>query len=94
MSGDLPPSEAVKKMLSGDFDVLVCDVMMSGADGVEIYEALKTPSPGMEARVVFLAGGTFTDRARQFLAMSQNQVVAKPIEVDKLRVAVKGASEA
>ena len=51
---------------------------------MDLYQALADRQPGLEARVVFMTGGAFTQRARDFLARVNNPRLEKPFELDHL----------
>jgi CheY-like chemotaxis protein len=76
----------------GPFDAVLCDLMMPGMSGIELYRALKARAPGMEERLVFMTGGAFTAEAEAFLDEVSNARVEKPFDfasVDRLlRLAV------
>lgn len=77
---------------AGPFDAVLCDLMMPGMSGIELFRALKARAPGMEERLVFMTGGAFTAEAESFLDEVSNPRVEKPFDfssVDRLlRVAV------
>lgn len=77
---------------AGPFDAVLCDLMMPGMSGIELYRALKTRAPGLEERLVFMTGGAFTAEAEAFLDEVSNARVEKPFDfasVDRLlRIAV------
>jgi CheY-like chemotaxis protein len=71
----------------GPFDAVLCDLMMPGMSGIELYRALKARAPGMEERLVFMTGGAFTAEAEAFLDEVSNARVEKPFDfasVDRL----------
>lgn len=88
--------QALELMLSGPpHDAVLCDLMMPGMSGIELYRALSVRAPGMEERLVFMTGGAFTPEAEEFLDEVTNARVEKPFDfasVDRLlrRVAVSG----
>jgi len=78
--------DALAMLQSGErFDVVLCDLMMPGIAGMDLYEEVLKLDPAQAARVVFVTGGAVTVRAREFVATTQNQVVEKPFDVRKLR---------
>ncbi len=82
-------AEALDLLRRGErFDVVLCDVMMPHMTGVDFYEAVSAFSPEVAARVVFLTGGAFTSRAREFLERATNQKLDKPFDVATLRALV------
>jgi PAS domain S-box-containing protein len=71
--------EAHARLTGGEhFDVILCDIMMPEMSGIDLYESLARFSPGLAARMVFLTGGAFTPRAREFLGQTKNPCVEKP----------------
>ncbi|MCK6551534.1 response regulator [Myxococcota bacterium] len=79
------------QVLSGDreFDLILCDLMMPELTGMDVYEWLKGARPGQEARMVFMSGGTFTQRAADFLEQVPNETLEKPFELDAVREFVR-----
>ena len=87
----LPDARAALEMLRGDdsFDVVICDLMMARMTGMELHEALRIERPGMERRMVFMTGGTFTAHASAFLAATPQRWLEKPFDMDRLLDAVR-----
>jgi CheY-like chemotaxis protein len=67
------------------FDLILCDLMMPGVSGIDIYQHLRGRHPGREQQLVFLTGGIFTDEAQEFVAKISNSVVQKPFNFQQLR---------
>jgi two-component system cell cycle sensor histidine kinase/response regulator CckA len=67
------------------FDAVLCDVMMPGMGGVELYEAVRASVPQLADRFVFMTGGTQAVRIRDFLADSQRPWLEKPFDVRELK---------
>jgi PAS domain S-box-containing protein len=67
------------------FDVIMCDLMMPGMSGMELYETIRRGYPGLEQRMVFMTGGVSMDRAREFLATCLNLTFEKPFDFERLR---------
>ena len=74
-------------------DVLVCAPMMPEATGMELRERAAGLDPTIAAHFVFVTGGAFTDRARDFLARTPNACMEKPFEPARLRAAVDRTAE-
>jgi two-component system, cell cycle sensor histidine kinase and response regulator CckA len=69
------------------FEAVLCDLMMPGMSGIQLYRALKARAPGMEERLVFMTGGAFTLEAEAFLDEVSNARVEKPFDfasIDRL----------
>ena len=71
-----------------DFDVILCDVMMSGGSGMEFHRWLREVDEPLARRVVFMSGGAFTPGARDYLGGIENRRIEKPFDMDKLRTLV------
>jgi PAS domain S-box-containing protein len=87
-SYDVTVAESGKKARelceSHDFDVILCDVTMPDFDGVDLWEALHASGQGLERRMAFMTGGTFSSRAREFLARVPNRCIEKPFGITPL----------
>lgn len=80
--------EALAKLSSGvSFDAVLCDLMMPGMSGIELFRILASTRPGLEQKLVFMTGGAFTPEAEAFLEEIKNPRVEKPFDfasVDQL----------
>jgi signal transduction histidine kinase/CheY-like chemotaxis protein len=63
------------------FDVVLCDVMMPGVSGIDVFQNAKAECPGLERRFLFMTGGTFTEGARRFIAQSGVPRLDKPLDL-------------
>lgn len=83
--------EQAQQILQKDtaFDVILCDLMMPGMSGMELYAWLTKFDPGLSKRVVFVTGGGVTEQARDLLDHTKNPVVSKPFEPRDIRAAVR-----
>jgi CheY-like chemotaxis protein len=71
------------------FDAILLDVMMPDVSGMETYERLLTFAPEQAGHIVFVTGGAFTARAREFLDRVPNQKLEKPIDSASLLTAIE-----
>ncbi len=80
-----------KRILEQDmtFDVVLCDLMMLNVSGMDLYDWLIKLNPNLAKRMVFMTGGAFTRRSREFLQQISNVCLEKPIKSDKLAVIVR-----
>ena len=76
------------------FDLILCDMMMPEVSGMDLYEWLEERAPEQARRMVFMSGGVFTPRAREFLEQVENARLEKPFEPANLRAMVRALSEA
>jgi CheY-like chemotaxis protein len=63
------------------FDLILCDMMMPLMTGMEFHLRLATLAPEQADRIVFMTGGAFTPRAREFLARLPNLRLEKPFDL-------------
>ncbi|MBI5496461.1 MAG: PAS domain S-box protein [Deltaproteobacteria bacterium] len=83
--------DALERINGGEaYDVIVCDVMMPDMGGVDFHERLVATGNPHAERVVFLTGGAFTPRTRDYLARPGFVVVEKPFHPPDLRALVDG----
>ncbi|MEJ7728964.1 MAG: response regulator [Polyangiaceae bacterium] len=80
---------AIDILIDRDFDAVVCDLMMPGTSGADVYEAVRGHRPGLEKRFVFMTGGAFTTSTRRFLQGVGNPRLDKPFGVEELSVVVR-----
>ena len=91
--------EAIAAMSTRDYDLAFCDLLMPDLTGMDLFAYLSAQHPDRTACVVFMTGGAFTDRAKQFLATVPNDVLRKPFSLEDLerivtaRAAALAASE-
>ena len=64
-----------------DVDLVFCDLMMTGMTGMDLAEALAIEAPEMVAKMVFMTGGAFLPRARDFVARHPDRTVDKPFNI-------------
>jgi CheY-like chemotaxis protein len=80
---------AEARLLAGErFDLVLCDLMMPDVTGMELHDRLHASRPDEAARLVFMTGGAFTERAREFLDRTRAPCVEKPFDMERLRALV------
>jgi CheY-like chemotaxis protein len=78
--------DALQRLVAGDwFDVILCDVMMPEMTGMDLHAEVSRLAPSALKRIVFLTGGTFTARAREFLDAVPNRHLEKPFTDEMLK---------
>ena len=83
-------AEALDRLAAGErFDLVISDLMMPEMTGMDLHEEISRRWPEIARRVVFLTGGAFTARARDFLERSQNRRMDKPFDALLLRALVR-----
>jgi signal transduction histidine kinase len=72
------------------FDLIFCDLMMPEVTGMDLHAELSRLAPDQAERMVFMTGGAFTSRAREFLDQVRNPRFDKPFDVAAVRALVHG----
>jgi signal transduction histidine kinase/ActR/RegA family two-component response regulator len=81
---------AVERLAAGErWDVILCDLMMAGFSGMEMYGETLRRAPDAAGSLVFMTAGAFTSGARAFVENMANRCIEKPIEVERLRELVR-----
>ncbi len=80
--------DALEHLLNGEFDLVLCDVMMPEYTGVDLYERMAKDRPEMSKRFMFVTGGAFTEQTERFLRDVPAEVLGKPFTTTQLRAAV------
>ena len=72
------------------FDAVICDLMMPGSGGREVYRAAVAQDESYEGRFIFITGGAFRDEDVEFLRTQQDRALEKPLNrrllLDTLRM--------
>jgi CheY-like chemotaxis protein len=80
--------EALERVRSTPFDLIVCDLKMPRLDGTQFYRELEVLNPPLARRIVFVTGDVAGTEAERFLEETGCQWLAKPFRLkDLLRVA-------
>lgn len=81
--------DAMARMAGSAFDVILCDLMMPGMSGMELYDEVRASFPGLEQRVAFMSGGTLLPGVQQFLDQVPNPCLEKPVSVRRLQTFIE-----
>jgi PAS domain S-box-containing protein len=81
---------ALERIRAGErYDVILCDLMMPEITGMDLYAEMGRLAPDQVERIVFVTGGAFTPRAREFLESIPNARVEKPIDFQNLKLLLR-----
>lgn len=84
---------AIEKIVAGDYDLVLCDLMMPGKSGMEVYHEVVARRPELAKRFVFISGGASTEEAERFLEEHATERLDKPFGMDSLRRLVADAAQ-
>ncbi|MEM6927591.1 MAG: ATP-binding protein, partial [Myxococcota bacterium] len=74
----LSADEALPRLLETRPDLILCDLMMPGMTGAQLYAELEREGSGLHQRMVVMSGGAFTSETQAFLERAQCPVLTKP----------------
>jgi len=83
--------EAIRDFKKQPYDVVIADLMLPGADGLQVLKEVKTVFP--ECEVIIITGYASLDTAIQAIRGGAYDYIRKPFKLEELEVAVKNASE-
>jgi signal transduction histidine kinase/CheY-like chemotaxis protein len=76
-------ANALEKLTEdAEFDLILCDLMMPGTNGMDVYASATASFPFLASRFVFMTGGAFTPRAKAFLAETSLPRLEKPFRIE------------
>jgi len=79
---------ALERLTAGErFDLILCDLMMPEMTGMDLFDRVTELAPDQAERMVFLTGGAFTRRARDFLR--ERPFLEKPFDLSALEAVVR-----
>jgi two-component system NtrC family sensor kinase len=77
--------EALERLSSEHFDVIITDMRMPDLDGRALYQEIERRWPGRARRVVFVTGDTLASALREFVHASGRPVIEKPFLPSEVR---------
>lgn len=84
-------SEALERIESGSFDVVVADVKMPGLDGLQLARILGQRSP--QIRVILLSGHGSSEDVEEGRRLGVVDYLQKPIEIETLVELLSGSTK-
>ncbi len=81
--------EALARVKTEAFDLVICDLKMPKLDGRAFYKMLAAAAPGLSKRVIFVTGDLADTDAEEFLEESGCRWLAKPFRLGDLLRAVR-----
>ncbi|MEJ7601174.1 MAG: response regulator [Kofleriaceae bacterium] len=76
-----------------NFDLIVCDLVLPGIDGIEVFKRARVISPEIGARFVFATGSNNRQLFQQSLETMDVPVLEKPFGMALLRELVERAGK-
>jgi CheY-like chemotaxis protein len=91
ISGFKNGQEAIQALRKTQFDLVITDLMMPGADGMEVLRQGKERNP--DCVVILITGYASLDSALQAIRGGAYDYIRKPFKLDELEIVVKNACE-
>lgn len=87
--------EALARIEAGaDYDVILCDIVMPGMTGLELYEALLDKHAAIARRLVFVTAGTDTAKTAELRRLEPMRFIDKPFHAATLAHALERVAPA
>ena len=83
--------EALKKLRMESYDLVVCDLMMPGMDGLTLLKKIKELD--QDILVIIITGYATIETAVKAIESGAYDYIAKPFRLDELMIVVKNACE-
>jgi PAS domain S-box-containing protein len=81
--------DAMNRLGSGRYDLMVSDLRMPDMDGEALYRALREQHPHLAGKIVFLTGDTVSAGSRAFLESTGNRWLSKPFNIVEVERVVR-----
>ena len=85
--------EAIQKLESKAFDLILSDIRMPSLSGMDLFEWLKVQQPAMTHRILYTTGDSFDAKTRAFLEESQVPYLGKPFDLNQLKQSLESLLE-
>jgi PAS domain S-box-containing protein len=83
--------EAIARVRTQGYDLVVCDLKMRHVDGRAFFRALASTNNPLQHRLIFVTGDTLSPHTLEFLESSGLPYLAKPFLVEELKQVVQQA---
>lgn len=81
-------AEGVREIMAGDFDAIICDMVMPGMPGEMFYVAVQRLKPHLCKRFIFITAHRNDPAVGQFFALVGCKALYKPLDTDELIAAL------
>lgn len=84
---EVSSGEDAQSLLETDqaFDLILCDLMMPRMSGMDLHKWLIARDQPLSNRMLFITGGVFTPKAREYLTTISLPTIEKPFDVENVR---------
>ena len=82
--------DAMARLGSEDYDVILLDIKLPGISGIELYKQLQKKAKPSARRVIFITGDTMSRDTMAFLSKTRAPYVTKPFNAEQLIKDING----
>lgn len=83
--------DAIKKIRENNFDLILTDLMMPGANGIEVLKTAKEIDEGVH--VIIITGFASLETAMEAIRKGAYDYITKPFKLDEIKIVVQNACE-
>jgi two-component system cell cycle sensor histidine kinase/response regulator CckA len=84
-------NDAMKKIESKRYDLILADIKMPGINGVELYKRIQKINKSLARKVVFITGDIMGADTEKFLSETKVAHIEKPFDAERLKKKVMNA---
>ena len=77
--------DALQKLESENYDVILLDIKLSGMNGIQVYEHLQRTAESLARRVFFITGDVMSKDTTDFLSKTSVPYITKPFDAEELK---------
>ncbi len=77
--------DALERLKSEDYDVILLDVKLPGMSGIEIYKHLQKRAKSVARRVIFITGDVMGRDTMVFLSRTRAPYITKPFDAEQCK---------
>jgi len=78
-------SDALEKIKSKRYNLILLDIKLPGMSGIELYEKLRKVAESLARRVVFITGDVMGVDTKEFLSKTKAPYITKPFDAEQLK---------
>ncbi|MBI2567716.1 MAG: response regulator [Candidatus Schekmanbacteria bacterium] len=83
------PHDGLRRALEGAFELIICDLMMPGLSGKDLYDEVMRLRPQVGSRFLFMTGDVVASRNQETLRALGRPFVLKPFKIRELMATVR-----
>jgi two-component system, NtrC family, sensor kinase len=89
VEGVFSAQEALERIATHKYDLLIADITMSHADDAHLYQQVQTLRPELAQRTIFTSAELIRDDALAFLEQTSHRFVPKPFSIAELEGSIR-----